>query len=93
VLTTFGIATQSFVAVLRALGIAIGRPSGHAQQSCRRFMLSCSAHSMSAIASKTERRLRLVQMINLFYTEIESDDKARIVIPTASCGRDRSRAW
>jgi len=54
VLTTFGIATTSFVAVLGALGIAIGLAlQGHAQQPRRgQSCWSCSARFESATASR-----------------------------------------
>jgi small conductance mechanosensitive channel len=82
VLTTFGIATTSFVAVLGALGIAIGLAlQGTLSNLAAGIMLVLFRPFHVGDRIETGGVSGVTQMINLFYTEIESDDKARIVIP------------
>src|SRR5713101_5789006 len=70
VLTTFGIATTSFVAVLGALSnLAAG------------IMLVLFRPFHVGDRIETGGVSGTTRVIDLFYTEIDSDDKARIVIP------------
>ena len=93
VLTTFGIATTSFVAVLGALGIAIGLAlqgtlsnlaAGIVLVLFRLFHIGDGIET-GGVAGRT-------CLINLFYTEIDGDDNARITTRWQAMGRDRARA-
>jgi small conductance mechanosensitive channel len=82
VLTTFGIATTSFVAVLGALGIAIGLAlQGTLSNLAAGIMLVLFRPFHVGDRIETGGVSGTTRVINLFYTEIDSDDKARIVIP------------
>jgi small conductance mechanosensitive channel len=82
VLTTFGVATTSFVAVLGALGIAVGLAlqgtlsnlaSGIMLVAFRPFQVGDRIELLNVAGS--------VREINLFFSEIDGDDNTRIVIP------------
>jgi len=82
VLTTFGIATTSFVAVLGALGIAIGLAlQGTLSNLAAGIMLVLFRPFHIGDRVETGRVGGTTRVINLFYTEIDGDDEARIVIP------------
>jgi small conductance mechanosensitive channel len=82
VLTTFGIATTSFVAVLGALGIAIGLAlRGTLSNLAAGIMLVLFRPFHVGDRIETGGVSGTTRVINLFYTEIDSDDQARIVIP------------
>jgi small conductance mechanosensitive channel len=82
VLTTFGIATTSFVAALGALGIAVGLAiqgtlsnlaAGVMLVMFRPFQVGDRIEVLNVAGS--------VREINLFFSEIDGDDNARIVVP------------
>jgi small conductance mechanosensitive channel len=87
VLTTFGIETTSFVAVLGALGLAIGLAlQGTLSNFAAGIMLILfrpfhigdqieTTGIAGQIVSGTTR------MINLFFTEIDTEDNVRVIIP------------
>jgi small conductance mechanosensitive channel len=82
VLTTFGIATTSFVAVLGALGIAIGLAlQGTLSNLAAGIMLVLFRPFHIGDRIETGGVAGKACMINLFYTEIGGDDNARIIIP------------
>src|SRR5260370_19563471 len=82
VLTTFGIATTSFVAVLGALGIAIGLAlQGTLSNLAAGIMLVLFRPFHIGDRIETGGVGGKTCMINLFYTEIDGDDNARIIIP------------
>ena len=89
VLTTFGIATTSFVAVLGALGIAIGLAlqgtlsnlaAGIMLVVFRPFHIGDRVESGGVTGTARE--------INLFFTEIDGDDNTRIIIPNGKLWGD-----
>jgi len=82
VLTTFGIATTSFVAVLGALGIAIGLAlQGTLSNLAAGIMLVLFQPFHIGDRIETGGVAGRTCVINLFYTEIDGDDNARIIIP------------
>lgn len=82
VLTTFGIATTSFVAVLGALGIAIGLAlQGTLSNLAAGIMLVIFRPFHVGDRIETANVGGDVREINLFFTEIDSDDNTRIIIP------------
>jgi small conductance mechanosensitive channel len=82
VLTAFGIATTSFVAVLGALGIAIGLAlQGTLSNLAAGIMLVLFRPFHIGDRIETGGVAGATCMINLFYTEIDGDDNARIIIP------------
>jgi small conductance mechanosensitive channel len=82
VLTTFGIATTSFVAVLGALGIAIGLAlQGTLSNLAAGIMLVMFRPFHIGDRIETANVGGNVCEINLFFTEIDGDDNARIIIP------------
>jgi len=82
VLTTFGIATTSFVAVLGALGIAIGLAlQGTLSNLAAGIMLVVFRPFRIGDRIETGGVAGTTCEINLFFTEIDSDDNARIIIP------------
>ena len=82
VLTTFGIATTSFVAVLGALGIAIGLAlQGTLSNLAAGIMLVVFRPFHIGDRIETAGVGGTVCEINLFFTEIDGDDNARIIIP------------
>jgi small conductance mechanosensitive channel len=87
VLTTFDVATASLVAVLGALGIAIGLAlqgtlsnlaAGIMLILFRPFHIGDQIETTGIAGQPVSGTTRLV---NLFYTEIDTDDKVRVVIP------------
>ena len=82
VLTTFGIATTSFVAVLGALGIAIGLAlQGTLSNLAAGIMLVAFRPFHIGDRIETGGVGGTVREINLFFSEIDGDDNARIIIP------------
>ena len=82
VLTTFGIATTSFVAVLGAMGIAIGLAlQGTLSNLAAGIMLVVFRPFHIGDRIETGGVAGKAREINLFYTEVDGDDNARIIIP------------
>lgn len=82
VLTTFGIATTSFVAVLGALGIAIGLAlQGTLSNLAAGIMLVVFRPFHVGDRVETGGVTGIAREINLFFTEIDGDDNTRIIIP------------
>lgn len=82
VLTTFGIATTSFVAVLGALGLAIGLAlQGTLSNLAAGIMLVVFRPFQIGDRIETGGVAGTTREINLFFTEIDGDDNARIIIP------------
>jgi small conductance mechanosensitive channel len=82
VLTTFGIATTSFVAVLGAFGVGVGLAlQGTLSNLAAGIMLIVIRPFHVGDRIETGGVAGTTQEINLFYTEIDGDDGARIVIP------------
>ena len=82
VLTTFGIATTSFVAVLGAISIAIGLAlQGTLSNLAAGIMLV--VFRVFRIGDRIEAGgvVGVTRLINLFYTEIGTDENVRVVIP------------
>jgi small conductance mechanosensitive channel len=82
VLTTFGIETTSFVAVLGAMGLAVGLAlqgtlsnlaAGIMMVVFRPFGVGDRVEAGSTIGT--------IREINLFYSELDTDDNVRIVFP------------
>ncbi|MCW5732982.1 MAG: mechanosensitive ion channel [Enhydrobacter sp.] len=89
VLSTFGIATTSFVAVLGALGIAVGLAlqgtlsnlaAGIMLVLFRPFHIGDRIEAGSIVGTTRE--------INLFYSELDTDDNVRVVIPNGKLWGD-----
>ena len=82
VLTTFGIATTSFVAVLGALGVAIGLAlQGTLSNLAAGIMLIVFRPFHIGDRIETGGVGGKTCEINLFFTEIDADDNARVIIP------------
>jgi small conductance mechanosensitive channel len=82
VLTTFGIATTSFVAVLGALGIAIGLAlQGTLSNLAAGIMLVVFRPFHIGDRVETGGVTGIAREINLFFTEIDGDDNTRVIIP------------
>jgi small conductance mechanosensitive channel len=82
VLTTFGIATASFVAVLGAFGVAVGLAiQGTLSNLAAGIMLIVFRPFHVGDRIETGGVAGIAQEVNLFYTEIDGDDGARIIIP------------
>jgi small conductance mechanosensitive channel len=82
VLTTFGIATTSFVAVLGALGLAIGLAiQGTLSNLAAGIMLVVFRPFHVGDRIETAGAAGTVCEINLFYSELDGDDNARIIVP------------
>src|SRR5216684_6941528 len=82
VLTTFGIATTSFVAVLGALGIAIGLAlQGTLSNLAAGIMLVLFRPFHVADRIEAGGIIGVVREVNLFYSEIDSDDNVRVIVP------------
>ena len=82
VLSTFGIATTSFVAVLGALGIAIGLAlQGTLSNLAAGIMLVLFRPFHIADRIEAGGIVGVIREVNLFYSEIDTDDNVRVVIP------------
>ena len=82
VLTTFGVETTSFVAVVGAIGLAIGLAlqgtlsnlaAGIMLVVFRPFHVGDRVEVLTAAGTICE--------VNLFYTELEADDGGRVIVP------------
>ncbi|HTR87208.1 MAG TPA: mechanosensitive ion channel family protein [Reyranella sp.] len=87
VLTSFGVETTSFVAVLGALGIAIGLAlqgtlsnlaAGIMLVLFRPFRVGDRVETMGTVIVGTIRE------VNLFYSELDTDNNVRVVVPNGS---------
>ncbi|MFI4999104.1 MAG: mechanosensitive ion channel family protein [Reyranellales bacterium] len=82
VLTTFGIATTSFVAVLGALGIAIGLAlQGTLSNLAAGIMLILFRPFHIGDRIEVGGIVGITREINLFYSELDTDDNVRVVVP------------
>src|SRR5262245_15273385 len=82
VLSTFGIATTSFVAVLGALGIAIGLAlQGTLSNLAAGIMLVLFRPFHIGDRIETGGVLGTAREINLFYSEVDPDEHVRLIIP------------
>ncbi len=82
VLSTFGIATTSFVAVLGALGIAIGLAlQGTLSNLAAGIMLVLFRPFHIGDRIEAQGVVGRTREINLFYSEIDTDDNVRVIIP------------
>jgi small conductance mechanosensitive channel len=82
VLTTFGVATASFVAVLGALGLTIGLAlQGTLSQLAAGIMMVLFRPYHIGDVIETSGQTGTIRVINLFYTEIDTVDGSRVVLP------------
>lgn len=82
VLTTFGIETTSFVAVLGALGLAIGLAlQGTLSNLAAGIMLVLFRPFGIGDRIEAAGVIGTIREINLFYSELDTDDNVRIVFP------------
>ena len=82
VLSTFGIATTSFVAVLGALGIAIGLAlQGTLSNLAAGIMLVLFRPFHIGDRIEAGGVIGVVREVNLFYSEIDTDDNVRVIVP------------
>jgi small conductance mechanosensitive channel len=82
VLSTFDIATTSFVAVLGALGIAIGLAlQGTLSNFAAGIMLVLFRPFHVADRIEVGGIIGIVREVNLFYSEIDTDDNVRVIVP------------
>ena len=82
VLTTFGIATTSFVAVLGALGIAIGLAlQGTLSNLAAGIMLVLFRPFHIGDRVEAGGVIGTVREVNLFYSELDTDDNVRVIFP------------
>jgi small conductance mechanosensitive channel len=82
VLTTFGVATASFVAVLGALGLTIGLAlQGTLSQLAAGIMLVLFRPFRIGDVIETGGQVGTIRVINLFYAEVETVDGSRVVLP------------
>ncbi len=82
VLSTFGIATTSFVAVLGALGIAIGLAlQGTLSNLAAGIMLVLFRPFHIGDRIEAQGVIGRTREINLFYSEIDTDDNVRVIVP------------
>ena len=82
VLTTFGIATTSFVAVVGAISIAIGLAlQGTLSNLAAGIMLVIFRVFRIGDLIEAGGVIGIARAINLFYTEMDTDEDLRVVIP------------
>jgi len=82
VLSTFGIATTSFVAVLGAMGIAVGLAlQGTLSNLAAGIMLVLFRPFHIGDRIETGGVIGRTREINLFYSELDTDDNVRVIIP------------
>ncbi len=82
VLTRFGIATTSFVAVLGALGLAIGLAlQGTLSNLAAGIMLVLFRPYHVGDRIEASGMVGSIREINLFFTELDTDDNVRAIIP------------
>lgn len=89
VLSTFGIATTSFVAVLGALGIAVGLAlQGTLSNLAAGIMLVLFRPFHIGDRIEVGSIVGTTREINLFYSELDTDDNVRVVIPNGKLWGD-----
>jgi len=82
VLSTFGITTTSFVAVLGALGIAVGLAlQGTLSNLAAGIMLVLFRPFHIGDRVEAGGVVGIVREINLFYSELDTDDNVRVIFP------------
>src|SRR5690349_15455760 len=82
VLSTFGVATTSFVAVLGALGIAVGLAlQGTLSNLAAGIMLVLFRPFHIGDRVEAGGVVGVVREINLFYSELDTDDNVRVIFP------------
>lgn len=82
VLTTFGIETTSFVAVLGAMGLAIGLAlQGTLSNLAAGIMMVLFRPWGIGDRIEAGGIVGTIRVINLFYSELDSDDNVRVVFP------------
>jgi small conductance mechanosensitive channel len=82
VLSTFGVATTSFVAVLGALGIAVGLAlQGTLSNLAAGLMLVLFRPFHIGDRIDSGGIVGRVREINLFYSELDTDDNVRVIFP------------
>lgn len=82
VLSTFGVATTSFVAVLGALGIAVGLAlQGTLSNLAAGIMLVLFRPFHIGDRVEAGGVVGIVREINLFYSELDTDDNVRVIFP------------
>jgi small conductance mechanosensitive channel len=82
VLSTFGIATTSFVAVIGALGIAIGLAlQGTLSNLAAGIMLVVFRPYHIGDRIEAGGIVGTVREVNLFYSELDTDNNVRVVVP------------
>ena len=82
VLSTFGIATTSFVAVIGALGIAVGLAlQGTLSNLAAGIMLVLFRPFHIGDRIEAGGIMGTVREINLFYSELDTDDNVRVIFP------------
>jgi small conductance mechanosensitive channel len=87
VLSTFGIATTSFIAVLGALGIAIGLAlQGTLSNLAAGIMIVLFRPFHIGDRLEAGGVIGTMREINLFYSELDTDDNVRIVFPNGKLG-------
>ena len=82
VLSTFGVATTSFVAVIGALGIAVGLAlQGTLSNLAAGIMLVLFRPFHIGDRVEAGGIVGTVREINLFYSELDTDDNVRVIFP------------
>ena len=82
VLSTFGVATTSFVAVLGALGIAVGLAlQGTLSNLAAGIMLVLFRPFHIGDRVESGGIIGTVREVNLFYSELDTDDNVRVIFP------------
>ncbi|HEY2595130.1 MAG TPA: mechanosensitive ion channel domain-containing protein [Chloroflexota bacterium] len=82
VLSTFGVATTSFVAVLGALGIAVGLAlQGTLSNLAAGIMLVLFRPFHIGDRVESGGITGTVREVNLFYSELDTDDNVRVIFP------------
>ena len=82
VLSTFGVATTSFVAVIGALGIAVGLAlQGTLSNLAAGIMLVLFRPFHIGDRVESGGIVGTVREINLFYSELDTDDNVRVIFP------------
>jgi small conductance mechanosensitive channel len=89
VLSTFGVATTSFVAVLGALGIAVGLAlQGTLSNLAAGIMLVLFRPFHIGDRVEAGGVVGIVREINLFYSELDTDDNVRVIFPNGKLWGD-----
>ncbi len=89
VLSSFGVATTSFVAVLGALGIAVGLAlQGTLSNLAAGIMLVLFRPFHIGDRIEAGGLTGIVREINLFYSELDTDDNVRVIFPNGKLWGD-----